>query len=307
MTSSRPEFGICMSRTDPHHHNIPGQQPLGRVAILGLGLIGGSLGQVLCAVGAAEEVNGWDISTETMSAVSASGAISNVAVSAQKAVADADLVVLCVPVDQVIPMLGDISPALSPNAVVTDVAGTKSRIVIEGERILGGRFLGGHPMAGSEESGFAASSVDLFDAAVWLITPTPNTNASAVELVSRMADWCGASIRACTPDMHDIIVGHLSQLPHLIAFGLASTAAKMVPPELVDAAAGSFKGATRVALSDPCQWTQLLLDNRILAAEALSQFQLWAESAAKALRSGDGPALHALLAEAHKARMRFPR
>ena len=296
-----------MHRPDHHRHHVPGPQPLGRVAILGLGLIGGSLGQVLSAVGAAEDVCGWDVDPETNAEVEKSSSITRVTSRLKDAVSHADLVVLCVPVNQVVPVFHGVREHLKPNAVVTDVAGTKSRIVAEGEKTFGGRFLGGHPMAGSEESGFAASSVDLFDAATWLITPTPNTDSGAVEMVCRMADWCGATARCCTPDDHDRVIGYLSHLPHLLAFGLSSSVAEKIDNEFADAAAGSFKSATRVALSDPAQWTEILHDNRANAVSALLEFETWAARAADALESRDKAGLQSLLTAAHNARKRFQR
>src|SRR5207247_1628160 len=114
-----------MSRIDSHHHQGPGQQPLGRVAILGLGLIGGSLGQVLCAVGASEQVTGWDLNTQTMLAALENAAVHRIADGPCEAVANVDLVVICVPIKEVIPLVRAIAPALASTAVVTDVSSAK--------------------------------------------------------------------------------------------------------------------------------------------------------------------------------------
>src|SRR5258708_35620562 len=120
-----------MSRIDPHHHQVPGQQPLGRVAILGLGLIGGSLGQVLCAMGASEQVTGWDLNPQTMLAALENAAVHQIADGPCEAVANADLVVICVPIKDVVSLVRTFAPALGPQAVVTDVSSAKSRIVSE--------------------------------------------------------------------------------------------------------------------------------------------------------------------------------
>ena len=296
-----------MSRIDTHHHHPPGQQPLGRVTVIGLGLIGGSLGQVLCALGASEQVTGWDSEPATLASALQHHAIHRSAGNITDAVADADLVVICVPINCVTPVLLEVASAVGDSTVVTDVSSAKERIVVAGEAIIGPRFVGGHPMAGSEESGFSASSVDLFDAAVWILTPTSRTDPEAVDLVSRMADWSGATSRLCSPEEHDKYVGYLSHLPHIAAFGLAAAAKSGVPDEWKDIAAGSFKGGTRVALSDPTQWAEIIRDNRHSAIAALSQYRSWLDETMESLESDNATSLASLLQTGHSARKQFPR
>jgi prephenate dehydrogenase len=202
--------------------------PLGRVAILGIGLIGGSLGQDLCAVGASECVTGWDSDAEALAAGIMLGAVQRAADSLSEAVIGADLLVIATPLTAIIPTLSSIAPYLRADAFVTDVGSAKARIVAEAEELIGGRFIGGHPMAGSEESGVMASSVDLFDAAAWIITPTPRTDPAGVETVSKMAVLAGARPRICDPEKHDRLVASLSHLPHVLAYGLAQMAGERV-------------------------------------------------------------------------------
>jgi prephenate dehydrogenase len=280
---------------------------LGRVAILGVGLIGGSLGQDLCAIGASECVTGWDADPATLEAAIQVGAIQRTASALEEAVGSAELVVIATPLGAVLPTLRSIAPHLSATAFVTDVGSAKARIVAEAEEIIGGRFIGGHPMAGSEESGVLASSVDLFDAAAWIITPTPRTDPAGVEVVKKMAELAGARPRICDPETHDRLVASLSHLPHVLAYGLAETVGERIPNEWVDLVAGSFRDGSRVAASNPEGWTEILLDNKSAVAEALDGFSGWLAEVRSAIDTGDHSALGILLGEAHRSRKRFPR
>jgi prephenate dehydrogenase len=290
----------CDSRLTTHDSR------LGTVAILGIGLIGGSLGMALRARGAAKEVIGWNRRAAGAALALERGAVDRTAQTPEEAVRKADLIVLGVPVEVTAPLARQIAPHRKPGAVVTDAGSAKARLVAEVEAILSGRFVGGHPMAGSEETGVAAASPDLFENAVWILTPTPQTDPSALETVARMAAAVGAIPRRCDPALHDRLVAGLSHLPHLLAYGLAQTAAGRVDDEWTDLAAGSFRDGTRVAKSDPALWTGILLDNRESVVEALDGFTEWAGKARVALETGDAGALAELLARAREARKRFP-
>jgi prephenate dehydrogenase len=280
-----------------------------RVAILGLGLIGGSLGMALKRSGFASEVAGWDAGWETRPASRAvcleRGAVDEAADSPEAAVAGADLVVLAVPVDAVIPLLDRVAPHLEPYAVVTDVGSTKERIVREAEARIAGRFVGGHPMAGSERSGIEAAAADLFEGAPWITCPTNETGRKALGLVERMAAAVGAAPRPCPPGLHDDVAAALSHLPHVLAFGLADTAAARVSGTLRTLAAGSFRDGTRVAQSDPALWTSILVDNAEPVMESLDQFLSWATVLRRAIAAADRESVHRLLAQAHESRAEF--
>lgn len=280
---------------------------LDTVAILGLGLMGGSLGLALRKRGAAREVVGWGRRPETREEALARGAMDRAADSPEEAVRGADLVVLCVPVATIVPLLEKIAPDCKAKAALTDVGSAKARIVAEAERIVGGRFVGGHPMCGSEESGLVAARADLYQGATWVLTPTPQTDPAALERVAAMAQASGAVLRECDPDTHDRWVASLSHLPHVLAYGLAQTAGDQVEPEGAALAAGSFRDGTRVAKSDPAFWTEILLDNRAAVLESLDVFLEWADRTRAALDAGDAEKLSELLAAAHAARQRFPR
>jgi prephenate dehydrogenase len=281
----------------------PGE--LGVIAILGVGLIGGSLGLALREAGVTREVVAWNRGSAAGRHALECGAIDRLAESPREAVAGADLVVIATPVGVVVPLMREILPRLAPDAVVTDVGSTKRRIVAEAEAILGERFVGGHPMAGSEESGISAASASLFEGATWVLTPTERTGACALERVRRLAEATGAVPRECAPCDHDRWIATLSHLPHLGAYGIAAIARKTCGDGAADMTGGSFRDGTRVAESDPGLWTGILLDNRDAALDALDDLSSWLDRARAAIERGDAGALHDMLTAARDARKWF--
>lgn len=268
-------------------------------------MIGGSVGMALRAV-SEWRVSGWDPNEDALRTAMERGAVDSAAESPEDAVRGAELVVLATPVTRTEPLLAQIAGVIGPDVTITDVGSTKARIVAVGERAVDGRFVGGHPMAGSACSGAAAANAGLFRDASWFITPTPATRPEALSLVRRMAESCGAVVRECGPDEHDRLVGVLSHLPHLLAYGLARTAADAIPAEWRSVAAGSFRDGTRVAASAPALWADILLDNRDETLKAMEAHGAWMERARQALESRDGVALLTLLSEAREAKELFP-
>ena len=276
-----------------------------RVAILGVGLIGGSIGMALRASGNWSVV-GWDRDESATRVGIERGALDVRALTSEEATAHADLVVLAAPVSCTESLLESSLPALLPHSAVTDVGSTKARIVAAAEHLIGGRFVGGHPMAGSEKAGVANSDAGLFQGAAWLITPTENTEAGAIALVCNMAESCGALPRICTPEEHDRLVGVISHLPHLLAFGLAQTAADFVPIEWRSAAGASLRDGTRVAASSPDLWADILMDNRAAILPAMAVHNNWMARALVALEARDRDTLLEILTHARAARAGFP-
>jgi prephenate dehydrogenase len=276
-----------------------------RVAILGTGLIGGSLGMAIRANHAASAVIGWDCDVATGAMALERGAADQLADSAEEAVSNAEVVFLAPPIEVIIPLLRAIEPALPSTTVVTDVGSAKERIVFEAHATIGGRFVGGHPMAGHEEFGIAWASPTLFQEAAWVLTPVPHTDPAALDVVARLVESIGARPRVCAPKTHDSLIAFLSHLPHLLAYGLADSAGHGVPDEWTDLAAGSFRDGARVALSDPERWVEILLDNREATVQSLDAFLAWASQAKNALANGDRGRLVDLLRAAHQGRRRF--
>lgn len=276
-----------------------------QVAILGVGLIGGSLGMALRAAGG-WPVIGWDRDDSAIRLGIQLGAIDAGAESAAVAAAGADLVVLATPVSATIPLLESLVPFLSPHTVVTDVGSTKARVVTSADILIPGRFIGGHPMAGSARSTVASASADLFKSAPWFLTPSVHTQPDTLALLRRMAESCHATVRLCDPEEHDRLVAYLSHLPHLLAYGLAQIGADSVSLDWRDAAAGSFRDGIRVASSSPDLWADILIDNRSAVMSALAAHSLWMEKVKIALEYRDSARLRELLADAAAAKSSFP-
>lgn len=249
------------------------------VVIVGLGLIGGSLALALRRAG--WRVTGADRSRRAVAESLRRGVVRQGGLSLAGAVRGARLVVLCVPPRAIGPVLAAVSPAVTGEAVVTDVCGVKRTVLTLARRRLvsPARFVGAHPMAGSERSGIAAASPNLFRGRVCAITPVAGTRPEAVREVERMWRATGARPVRMSPAAHDRAVAVASHLPHLLAFALARAARPGLVRRL---AAGSFRDATRVARSDPALWAQLLDMNRREIRSALGRLT---RAAARLLRS----------------------
>src|SRR5437588_73202 len=198
-----------------------------RATIVGVGLIGGSLGMALRARGVAREVVGVPAAAASTRSARAARAIDRGTVDPAAGVAGADLVVLAVPPDQVVPMARRVAPHLQPGALLTDVASVKAEIVESIEALLrpesGPAFVGGHPMAGNERQGVAAASPDLFEGTAYLMTPTPRTPRGSVERLAGLARALGAIPLEVEPAEHDRMVALVSHLPYLVAAALIGT------------------------------------------------------------------------------------
>lgn len=265
------------------------------------------MGLALRSRSGASSVIGWDADPGAAASAIQRGALDVIAPSTREAVADAEIVVLAPPTESVIPLLESISDFVPNSAAVTDVGSAKGRIVEAGEQFFGGRFVGGHPMAGLEASGIAYADSHLFEGAAWLLTPTPRTDEGVLKSIRALVATTGATPRVCDPQEHDRLVAFISHLPHVLAYGLADSAGRAVPDEWVDSIAGSFRDGTRVALSDPERWSEILMQNRPATVHALETFLQWTEGTLEALKSEERAQLKARLQDAHLARRRFPR
>ncbi len=275
--------------------------PFARVTIVGVGLIGGSLGMAVRRRGLAREVVGVTRAAEAIAAARARGAIDHGTLVLEEAVAGADLVVLATPPDAVVPAARRALPHLRPDAILTDVASVKGGIVRAIEAVAepqGAVFVGGHPMAGNEGSGVASADAELFERAVYVLTPTERIGPAAVARLADFARALGARPVVLAPDEHDRAVAIVSHLPYLIAAALVSVA---------DGAAGAagpaFLGATRVAVSPVELWTQICRLNRAPIAAALAAFR--SELAQLEAALDDRDRAGALLERARAARARL--
>ncbi|HSK99832.1 MAG TPA: prephenate dehydrogenase/arogenate dehydrogenase family protein [Rubrobacteraceae bacterium] len=229
---------------------------------MGVGLIGGSVG--LAARAAGWEVIGVDAPAVLEDAASL-GAVDRA--STMKEVREADLVVLAAPISRITGLLGDLAPT---NALVTDVASTKTAIVSEAEN-RGLRFVGGHPMAGSQLSGVANARANLIEGARYFLTPTDKTDPGAYREVSGFVRSLGAVPTAVDPEKHDLLMAALSHLPHLMAAALLKVASD-ISPEALSFAGPSFRDLTRVGASNPSLWSDILAENAPALGQALGAF-----------------------------------
>lgn len=265
-----------------------------KIAILGAGLIGGSLLRAVKAKGLGGAISVYDRD--------GSVAPDGVAVTASpsEAARGADLVFLCVPIDHMRAVAEAALPGLSPSAIVTDVGSVKGSVCAELDPLLQNRarFVGGHPMAGKEKGGFDASCDDLFAGATVILTPTAFTDAAALAAVYEFWEKLGAKIEQMSPAEHDRRVARISHLPHLAAAALAS-----VPDDDAMKVAGpGFRDATRIAGGPADLWTGILSANRAETARALDDLLARLQEARAALEPGNERQLHDFLDRANQMR-----
>jgi len=242
------------------------RRPLKTVAILGTGLIGGSIAHALAERSPSTPLR--LLSTKrSLSKTRAAFPEAFVSLDPAKVVRGAEFVVLATPVG-IMPALAEtVAPHLSPEAIVTDAASTKRAIVVKLERILKNHYVGSHPMAGSEQSGIAAARGALFDGATCIITPTPRSRHTAT--VERFWRLLGMRTLRCTPAQHDRLVAQVSHLPH----ALAATLISAVSPAAFPLAGSGLRDTTRIAAGNPGMWTEILLENRASVLDAFKKFE----------------------------------
>jgi prephenate dehydrogenase len=278
-----------------------------RVLIVGTGLIGGSIGLGLRKAGGTTVV-GTDASAANADAALAAGALDEVASDVASGAADADVIVVATPVGAILATVERVATTAKPGVVVTDVGSTKATIVTEAERLLGEKrsFVGGHPMAGTEGEGIASARGDLFDGALWILSPTATTSSEAYREVNTLVTKLGAQTLALDPAEHDRLVAFVSHLPYAIATALMTLAASEGDERLFRAAAGSFRDVTRTAGSNPRVWRDIFTTNRDAVLRELDQFSSSLGSLRSAVADGRWDDFDALVDAAREARRRFP-
>lgn len=246
-----------------------------RVAIIGLGLIGGSLGLALHKAKVAQQVVGHDLGKGVSGRARKIGAIDGAYNMLADAVRGADLVIFATPVGAMRALLQESGPHLAPGAVVTDVASTKAQVISWAEEFLPPTvsFVGGHPMAGKEVSGVEAADADLFKDHIYCLTPTPRTRPAAIEKVSAMVKQIGARVRFLEPVEHDGQVAGVSHLPFLASIALVNTVA--AGGAWADAsllAASGFRDVSRLAAGNPEMYRDICLTNSVAIARWLDEY-----------------------------------
>jgi prephenate dehydrogenase len=274
---------------------------MSEIAILGMGLIGGSVGKRLTG---SHSVTAYDRDPDATHRGLVLGAATRAAVSVAEAVGMADVVVVAVPVDAMPELFAEIEAHAPAGAVITDVGSTKGAVVKAGAALFGDRFVGGHPMAGSERHGVDAADDELFEDAWWILTPTQETSSAAYRTVAALAGDCGARPIAVAPDVHDALIARLSHVPQLAASAVVQMASGDVDNEsLLGLAANGFRDVTRIAASDPDMWVAIVRSNREAILEALGQLENVLGDFRTTIERGDWPALHGALRRSRAARL----
>ncbi|MGH8896025.1 MAG: prephenate dehydrogenase/arogenate dehydrogenase family protein [Egibacteraceae bacterium] len=282
-----------------------------RVAVVGTGLVGASLGLALGKLDEVDEVVGYDRDERELEVALRRGAVTWASASAFDAVDGADVAVLAVPVSAVGKVACAISPALRPGVILTDVASVKGRIVEAMQAVVPAsvHVIGGHPMAGSHETGAAHATADLFVGATYLLTPTIHTDPEAYRRLHGLVGRIGARVLAVSPERHDLLVAVISHLPQLAAttlMNLAATRARDEHAELLLLAAGGFRDATRVAASNPDLWLDICAENREAIVAVLDEYRERIGALRSVLAIGDEQGLRQTLSDARAARRALP-
>ncbi|WP_457649220.1 prephenate/arogenate dehydrogenase family protein [Profundibacter sp.] len=268
-----------------------------RVALIGLGLIAGSMAHAMRRDGLAGKITGYARSEETRKVAAEIGLVDRVCESAAEAVKGADLVVLCVPVGAMGAVAAEIAPHLDKGATVSDVGSVK-RAVIDavGPHIPEGvHFIPAHPLAGTEKSGPRSGFAELFDNRWCLIVPVEGTDTAATARLRRFWEAMGANVDEMEADHHDLVLAVTSHAPHLIAYtmvGVADDLQRVTQKEVINFSATGFRDFTRIAASDPTMWRDVFLNNKDATLEILGRFTEELFALQRAIRTGDGDYLH---------------
>jgi prephenate dehydrogenase len=283
-----------------------------QAAIIGVGLIGGSLGMIMRRKGLATSVVGVGRRIENLQTAVSLGAIDRYVVHAEDGVKNADLVVLATPVDTYERHLKEWALCLKPGAIVTDVGSVKGSLVEQSERLLpaGVHFVGGHPIAGKEKTGVAAGSQDLFKGSRCILTPTTLTNQHALEQVRTLWQEAGSIVLSMDPHLHDKILGAVSHLPHVAAFALMHALMDIrtsVPGlDLAGHSGGGLRDTTRIAASSPEMWRDIFLWNRENLLTFIQAYERSIGELKHLIRAGDGAGIEKMLDRAKQERENLP-
>jgi prephenate dehydrogenase len=280
-----------------------------RVAVIGVGLIGGSFALALKAAKCCGHVAGAGRSAANLKLALERGAIDSIAVDAAAAVSDADLVLVSTPVAQFEKILLSISPKLKPACIITDAGSTKRNVVAAARAGLGrkiAQFVPAHPIAGAEHSGAAAANAELFRGRRLVLTPLEENRKQDIETIAELWTALGARVSRMTPEEHDDVFAAVSHLPHLLAFALVSDlSARADAAKLFGYAAGGFRDFTRIASSDPEMWRDICVANGDRLLHELHLFEKKLKTIGTMLEAGDAASLEKLFAEARAARERW--
>ena len=280
-----------------------------RLAVIGVGLIGGSLARSLRSAGEVGEIIGCGRGRENLDLAVELGVIDRYSQDIGEAVEGADLIFLAVPLGAMEGTFRAIYGHLSADAVITDGGSAKGSVVQACRDVFGeppGSFVPGHPIAGTENSGVASSFTELYYKRRVILTPLDGTDAGALHKVERMWQVCGADVTRMSVQHHDEVLAATSHLPHMLAFSLVDTLARMKEnDEIFRYAAGGFRDFTRIASSNPVMWRDICVANRDALGDMMTAYIAEMQELATVIRAGDGGQLLRIFSRAKAARDRF--
>ncbi len=278
-----------------------------KIALIGLGLIGSSISHGTRRRSLAKTISGSARTAETRETALRIGIVDSVHEDPCEAVADADLIVLCVPVGACGAVAKTISGHLKPGAIVTDVGSVKESVVADVAPHIpaGVHFVPGHPIAGTEQSGPESGFAELFDDRWCILTPPEGCDPEAVQRLKSFWEQLGSQVEVMAPGHHDMVLAITSHLPHLIAYNIVNTAdqlERVADAEVIKFSAGGFRDFTRIAASDPTMWRDVFLNNKDAVLEMLGRFSEDLSNLQRAIRYGDGDTLFELFTDARRIR-----
>ena len=282
---------------------------VGTVGVVGVGLIGGSLGLSLKALKNPPEVVGYDRSATVLADALEREAIDRAA-SELSELAGCEVIFIAVPVSRILETVESVAGVASPGTILTDVGSTKSKVMAGAGSLLPDNisFIGGHPMAGSELAGVRHASVNLLKNAQYILTPSASTSTGDYKKLHDLLTAMGAQVLALDPVRHDRMMAAISHLPHIAASALVSLATSEAKQDenILLLAAGGFRDITRIASSNPELWVDICIDNAAAILEVLSKYKLQLEKVEGLLRAGDSEGLRLHLEDARRGRQALP-
>ncbi len=281
------------------------------VTVIGLGLIGGSLALAIKELDNGFKITGYDQSLDSMNIAKYRNIIDHIAEDITSAVKKADLVIIATPVGEIVKVAQQIKNSLKGGAIVTDVGSAKRKIVENMNRILPDTvvFVGGHPMAGSENEGILSATPDLFRNAFYVLTPTGKTITNTLMTLHSLFTRIGSKVISISPEEHDRIVALISHMPHVLSSNLVDYIddQQKILKNLFKLCAGGFRDMTRIAASNPSMWVDITIENREEIINVVDGYIEYLESFKKGLEAGDSDFIEEHYIKAKKARMNLPK
>lgn len=277
-----------------------------RLVIAGVGLIGGSLALALKEKNYCKEIIGLGRDEASLRHAVDLGVIDRFSTDPKVALEGAEVVLLAVPMQAMLPVLKSMKPYLPEHAILTDAGSTKQSVIAEVEQVLGenfARFVPGHPIAGREKSGVDAALANLYEGRRVILTPTPYTDPQALQTVEQLWQVTGARVEHMSPDLHDQVLAATSHLPHVVAFAVVDTLLKLPDhDDILRYAGGGFRDSTRIASSDPTMWRDICLTNTDAIVEVVEALRENLAEFVAMMRERDSEGLHNRMNQVKQAR-----